>query len=326
MTSPDMPHTGPRRLLPALAGMGVAVLLVGAVIVLQLTAAPSGHTGNERAADEIAGVSAASLGPDPSSCLVPPPLTAPQVREAGRQPGGTPTALRQPAAAGELLRRMAGTVAAGACDRTAGRYDYVQMRTWVLDSSRYTGTTGLGTGLEQSEHWPAANGSGRATSITSRTPAADNPPTDDTYPPGHSLVDPAPLPADPGLLAARLDGNQPLAAGPQPPLRALADLTQRHTPGQHVRAAVLAVLADTDGLASYGTVRDRAGRPGVAVAVTSCNGAVRDLIILDARTGDLLAYEQAALRDPGKLGITEPAVLQCRLYVARTHTATVRQR
>jgi len=136
----------------------------------------------------------------------------------------------QPAAAGEPLRRMADTITATAtatsCDRETGRYDYVLMREWVLDSGSLAGTTSASTTLVQSEHWLAVDGSGRATNITARTPAADSPPTDDTYPPGRRPVEAAPLPADPGMLVARLNRSQRFrrrsaitavrAGGPQP--------------------------------------------------------------------------------------------------------------
>jgi hypothetical protein len=151
-------------------------------------------------------------------------------------------------------------------------------------------------------------------------------PTDDTFPPGASLVDPTPLSTDPGILAHRLDSIDKLALGPQSALRALAEVNQWQVPGREVRAAAVAVLRDTDGLAYHGTVTDRAGRPGIAVAATSDNGGTRDLVILDPHTGELLAYEHTAIRDPGKLGITEPTVVTYTLYVIHTRTPSVQQR
>ena len=81
-------------------------------------------------------------------------------------------------------------------------------------------------------------------------------------------------------------------------------------------------MRGTDGIDVHGTVRDRAGRTGIALSVTSDNGVSRDLLILDRRTGALLAFEMAAMRDPGRLGITEPTVLDYHLFLAHTHTAT----
>jgi hypothetical protein len=98
-----------------------------------------------------------------------------------------------------------------------------------------------------------------------------------------------------------------------------------HT-GTRVRVAATAVLRDTDGLTYHGTVTDHAGRPGIAVSAGSDNGATRDLLIVDPHTGDLLAYERTAMRDPGGLGITTPTVLTYTLYLLHTHTAAVGRR
>jgi hypothetical protein len=122
--------------------------------------------------------------------------------------------------------------------------------------------------------------------------------------------------------SARLDSIDAFALGPQSALRALADVDQWQTPGRDVHAAAVAVLRDTDGLTYHGTVIDR---PGIAIAVSSNNGAARDLIILDPHTGDLLAHGHTAMRDPGALGVTQPTVTYT-LYVTHTYTGSVGQR
>jgi hypothetical protein len=47
----------------------------------------------------------------------------------------------------------------------------------------------------------------------------------------------------------------------------------------------------------------------VALSATNENGGGRDLHILDPRTGELLVFEMTAVRNPGRPGITEAAVL-----------------
>jgi hypothetical protein len=83
------------------------------------------------------------------------------------------------------------------------------------------------------------------------------------------------------------------------------------------------LLWASTGLQYHGQVTDRAGRTGAGYSVTSTDGTLRDLIILDPTTGGLLADEHAALRDPGRLGITEPTVLSYLLIAVNTHTSTM---
>lgn len=311
-----------RLVLPAVACAGVAVLLGAAVLTGRL--ATFTGAGGGAADDQVFGppVSASAAGMSgPGSCVSPIPLTPRQLRELAHQPVIAPMTLGAAQPARPRLRALANAVTSSACDRTDGAYAYVQLREWVIANTPATGTAVL-----QYEHWLAADGSGRSISVTTRTPAAENPPTDETFPPGASLVNPAPLDDNPAILTTRLNSTSAFALGPQSGLRALADISQWHAPVRNVRAAVLAILADTDGLIDHGAVTDRAGRTGAAIAAFSDNGGTRDVIIVDTRTGALLAHEQTAMRDPGALGITEPTVVTYTLYAAHAHTATVQQR
>jgi hypothetical protein len=65
---------------------------------------------------------------------------------------------------------------------------------------------------------------------------------------------------------------------------------------------------------------------GAAIAAFSDNGGTRDLIILDPHTGELLANEHTAMRDPGALGITQPTVVTYTPYVTHTYTPSMQQR
>lgn len=311
-----------RRVVPLLAGVLVAVLLGAALIIARLTA--SARSDGTAAEDTVFGLPAAATSaaaPGRGSCVTPTPYTPRQLRELAHQPVIAPTTLGAAQPARPRLRALAQAVTASACDRADGPYAYVQLREWAIGNTAATGTAVL-----QYEHWLAADGSGRSTSVTTRVPADENPPTDETFPPGAGLVDPAPLSDDPGILAARLNSIDAFARGPQSVLRALAEVNQWMAPGRDVRATALTVLADTDRLTYHGTVTDRAGRPGLAIAALSNNGGTRDLILLDPHTGELLAHEHTAMRDPGKLGITEPTVVTYTLYVTHTHTPSVQQR
>jgi hypothetical protein len=204
-------------------------------------------------------------------------------------------------------------------DSRTGRFDAVAMLHWHFDTVSKAGRTRSGTVLTHAQHWRARDGSGR--SITSSYPQAGNPGADDIYRPGDVPDADGSLPTDPGLLAARWNNTQPLSSGPQYTLRALADMNLWRSPDRAVRAAAITVLKDTDGINYHGNITDRAERTGIAVSATSDNGGTRDLIILDPHTGELLAYEKAAMRDSGKLGITGPTVLSYRLDLAHTRTA-----
>ncbi|WP_327304867.1 CU044_5270 family protein [Streptomyces sp. NBC_01298] len=80
------------------------------------------------------------------------------------------------------------------------------------------------------------------------------------------------------------------------------------------RAAVLRVLADTEGIAYRGEATDRAGRPGVSFSVDSDYGGlpVKHTLIFDARNGKLLAYEEELTTSAGSLNVSVPSVI---LYV-----------
>ncbi|WP_125809616.1 hypothetical protein [Actinoplanes sp. ATCC 53533] len=310
-----------RVLLPAVACVGVAVLLGAAVITARLATFTA--VGNDAADDQVYGPQASTSAADASgtgSC-VPEPAHPRQLHEWAHQPVIAPMTLGAAQPARPRLRALTTAVTSSTCERADGAYAYVQLREWVIANTAATGTAVL-----QYEHWLTADGSGRSTSVTTRMPVDENRPTDETFPPDASLVNPTPLDDDPAIPAAHLDSTNAFALGPQSVLRALADISQWQAPRRNVRAAALAVLADTDGLRYHGAVTDRAGRTGAAISAASDNGGTRDLIIVDTRTGALLAHEQTAMRDPGALGITAPTVVTYTLYAAHAHTATVQQR
>jgi hypothetical protein len=209
-----------------------------------------------------------------------------------------------------------------ACDFQMGRYAHSQIRQWATNMSSSDGVTTLDVQVWQYQRWRATNNSGREITITE--PIEGPARTDRIYRPGQIDEPLKRLPTDPGLLWAQFDRIQPEENGPQSVLRAWSDLNVWFSPNRAQRAAALTVFSDTDALTWHGATRDQAGRPGIGLSVISDNGGTRDLLILDPATGELLAYELTALRDPGALGITEPTVLDYHLFLAHTHTATTR--
>jgi hypothetical protein len=319
MTAPDNDHHVSRRQwLPATAGAAVLILLTGTVAWPRLSVeAATAATAAPSQAGIVAPM-AASI--DSRACQVPQPLTVAQLAALARQPVQPPAALSASSPARPHLRSLINDLRAAGCDAQRERYAHTQTRQWATNISASGGTTTLDVQVWQYQRWRAPDSSGRAITITQPTEGPAR--TDETYRPGQTPVEALRLASDPGLLADELSHMQPIDEGPQFYLRAWAEVNAWYSPDKAQRAAALAVFRDTDGIDFHRTAVDRAGRAGIALSVTSDNGVGRDLLILDPRTGELLAFEMAAMRDPGRLGITEPTVLDYHLFLANTHTAT----
>ncbi len=257
------------------------------------------------------------------TCQVPKPLTVAQVAALAQQPTPPPAALSAATPARPHLRALIHDLRAAACDTQKGRYAHTQTWQWATNISSSGDTTTLDVQVWQYQRWRAPDSAGRAVTITQPTEGQAR--TQETYRPGQTPVEALRLATDPGLLAEQLSHVQPVDEGPQFYLRAWAEVNAWYSPDQAQRAAALAVFRDTDGIDFHGTAHDRAGRTGIGLSVTSDNGGTRDLLILDPRTGELLAFEMTAMRDPGRLGITEPTVLDYHLFLAHTHAATTRE-
>ena len=321
MTDPDVEGPTPRhRWIPLAAGAAILIALTGAVAWPRLTA----QAGTSPAATPPQATVAATpvVSTSPSTCRVPQPLTVAQLASLATQPVLPPAALSAPRPARPHLRSVIRDLGDAACDTQNGRYAYTQTHQWATNMTSSGGTTTLDVQLWQYQRWAALDNSGRAITITQ--PTEDQARTDDSYQPGKLPVHVTRLASDPGILAAQLDAIQPFANGPQSALRAWDDVNAWSSPSRAQRTAALEVFRDTDGMDFNGTTRDRARRTGIALSVTSENGGTRDLIILNPHTGELLAYEMTALRDPGRLGITQPTVLDYHLFYAHTHTSTTR--
>ncbi|MEU5934493.1 hypothetical protein [Micromonospora sp. NPDC047187] len=148
--------------------------------------------------------------------------------------------------------------------------------------------------LFEEHRWRADDASGRV--VRSRYPGGNQPTDDSTYDPGELDGPIGPIAADPAALTAHINANQPRFLGPTAVIRGLASLLGWRTPNQAARTAILTFLNDTPGITHHASVTDRAGRTGIGVSATSDD--IRFLLILNPTTGELLAYERAALTPP----------------------------
>jgi hypothetical protein len=318
MTTRDIDRpSSPRWWQPTAAALVVLALVTGAVAWPRLTA--DADTAPAMASQHAVTVITPAAPINPRTCEVSQPLTVAQLAALAHQPAPPPVTLAAPVPARPHLRPMIRDLRAAACDTQKGRYAHTQTRQWATNISSSGGTTTLDLQVWQYQRWRAPDNSGRAITITQ--PAEGQAPTDEIYQPGQAPVEALRLATDPRLLAEQLGHSQPVEEGPQYLLRAWAEINAWYSPDRAQRAAALTLFRDTDGIDFHATARDRAGRTGIALSVTSDNGIGRDLLILDPRTGELLAFEMAAMRDPGRLGITEPTVLDYHLFLAHTHTA-----
>ncbi|MEU7756730.1 hypothetical protein [Micromonospora sp. NPDC049171] len=209
------------------------------------------------------------------------------------------------------------TVGPSGCDSIPGRFAYVHLLQWATDTA-IAGSSTTRIVLFEERRWRADDASGRI--IRSRYPGGNQPTDDSTYHPGELDGPIGPVAADPKVLTAHIDSTQPRFRGPTAVIRGLASLLGWRTPNQAARTAVLTVLRDTPGIAYHGSVTDRAGRTGVGVSATS--HAIRFLLILNPATGELLAYERAALTPPPGSDRTGPLVDDYHLFLVHTRATS----
>ncbi len=105
-------------------------------------------------------------------------------------------------------------------------------------------------------------------------------------------------PTDPAKLRAELGWLYGGAGGARtvtPLLQALSSFRGEWTPGPRETAAVVRMLADAGGLRPAGSVTDRLGRRGEAYVHDGTG--LRQMVILDPRTGELLGLEETFTTD-----------------------------
>ncbi|MEU1860601.1 hypothetical protein [Micromonospora aurantiaca (nom. illeg.)] len=239
------------------------------------------------AATLIAAVAAVTTVPPPAlsaavsagaadDCAVPSPTA-----HRRTSPGSAGVRVRPGGPARPVLLALAGRLAAEACDATTGRYAVTRHHLWRHDTS----------GVEDSDvvRWYAADDSGAELAVRHPRPqvaldwwspaGARAPRLTHAYASSEVLVS-----------RAQLNGRR---VDPPALVELLAELAMWHSPDRSQRHLAAQVLADTAGLTAYPATTDRAGRVGVGIAAFSERGRTRHLLILDARSGQVLAYEAA---------------------------------
>ncbi|WP_256791998.1 hypothetical protein [Terrabacter sp. Ter38] len=98
---------------------------------------------------------------------------------------------------------------------------------------------------------------------------------------------------------------------------AITDLYKEQVPDPAVRAQLLRLLASRTDILDLGTLRDRTGRAGLAVGVSSSQPGglpARFVMVFDPASGALLSYEQILTSSPGKLDVKIPSVIDYALF------------
>ncbi|MCO1597665.1 hypothetical protein M8C17_21165 [Micromonospora sp. RHAY321] len=237
--------------------------------------------------------STAASRPTVAPCPTPAALTAAQLKTRAQQKlGQVSTRL----SASSATRQSLTTVEAGpsGCDAIPGGLAYVHLLQWATDTTIGGTSTTTRTVLFEEQRWRADDASGRV--IRGRYPGGNQPTDDSTYYLGQLDGPIGPIAADPTALTAQIDTTQPRFLGPTAVIRGLVSLLGWHTSNQAARTAILTVLRGTPGITYHPSVTDRAGRTGIGVSATADD--IRFLLILNPSTGELLAYERAALTPP----------------------------
>jgi len=220
------------------------------------------------------------------------------------------------------LQQLSAAVAARPDHPPLGAYTVVRTRSWEADLT----ASGQSTYREEMLCWHS-DGSARLTSVdltpwSSNNSAIATSPDDVrtlTYPPGEYTIPVGPPSTKPEILGgqlAELDSSHTA----QGVVRAVAEMYRYHALNSAQRAALLRVLADTDGVLDHGLAVDRAGRTAIAISIDSVEAGIgrRDVLLLDPTTGALLGYEQVLLSKPARVDVAIPAVASYVTYLTAT--------
>jgi len=228
----------------------------------------------------------------------------------------------------DRLRAIAAGIGSGPTDCQHGRYDYVHIQMWArasrtivpIEEHHWRGSDGAGMISEKRLAPVTADSNWHPAAARRDFPAARH--TTAPYGPrGLAGAFPGDPSTEPARLAVQLHTNHPRANGPKAALDAVADLASWHHLNRAERAAVLRFLATVDTIAYAGPMVDWSGRTGLAFSVT--DDTERDTLLVDRSNGDVLAYHQVIIRNPGGLTIRVPALHAYTLFVhhGRTNTA-----
>ncbi|GAB3972784.1 hypothetical protein V1634_06935 [Plantactinospora veratri] len=216
------------------------------------------------------------------------------------------------------LHHLADLVRQGSDAPATGRYAYTRIQFWSRETTP-AGRDGALT-VEEERLWWAEDLSGLR--IVIRTDRGAEVRTSDPSPPGGMTIVVRYPSVDPTILAGQLDAEQP-HAGPVGRLRAVASVNMFHPLDRQQRAAVLTVLAETEGLSYRGAMQDQAGRDGIAISAdVVASGPVRERVTLmfSTTTGELLSQETSRLPGPGGPDPAYGATSDYTLFLERSRT------
>jgi hypothetical protein len=211
-----------------------------------------------------------------------------------------------------------------------GRYTFTHVKIWSTDDMAVDHPVTVSDEFL----WWTEDRAGRRVTILTLPYAAPSAPQVQTYLPGELPVVIDRPSADPKTLADQLLVQDPPQTGAAGRLRAVSDMYTFHALDGSHRAAVLKVLADTEGLSFRGLLADRMDRTGIAVSadgqgdIWSPNQpphrsrTTRETVILDPATAEVLSYEMVTTFDPARPN-AEPYTSVYMLYVAHGHTDTM---
>jgi hypothetical protein len=255
-----------------------------------------------------------------------------------------------------LLERLAGKAAVQPPAPGSGRFDYVQVQAWSLDSAIGGGRTTSALVPTLSETWTAPDGSGRSRTVRGHaevervgsketlkavlagTGAAEVTVFGEGGTSKLPLIDLSRLSTDPRVLAKQLLRNEgTLSYDPDPAgapvwfqrVQNVSALYRRQVVPPRLQAALLRVLATTPGLVVLGRGHDRVGRAVVAVGFdsTAHGRPARYQLLFDPGSGALRGVEEAVITllvnpQTGRdyLNVRIPALVASETILASGHT------
>lgn len=160
------------------------------------------------------------------------------------------------------------------------------------------------------------------------TPAGVAPGTPQAWPGSLNYQNVDALPTDVGALRRIIDDRAAAGGGSTDYERftIVGDLLRETVAAPQVRAALYRVAAGLGGVELIGSMTDRAGRTGTAVAMTSdqsSRGLERRILVFDPQTSMLLAEEDVLLHKVDYLDTDPPIVIGYDTYLVSDVVATI---
>jgi len=235
------------------------------------------------------------------------------------------------AAAARALRRVALRAANQPAQPAPAPGQFVYTATQSIQISTYLSGSSVRFSYSQPltrEIWIGTDGSGRIREtpgevkflsptdeqawIAAGSPSLSDEPgavTDETFAPGElSFLDTSALPDDPEALLDLIERRE-IVGGPEgdwETFTIVGDLLRETWATPAVRGALYEVAADLPGVEFVGRTRDGQGREGIAVAYT--HAGLRQILIFDPRTAELLG-ERSVMTEDGDLEVAPSGVV-----------------